>query len=291
MLEGQMSDDDAKLLEESTEYLGSLIQRLNAITPRLSADGRWAREINKAKWFYRKNDLIALELELFEWTQRLDLRLVGLPQRLRNVTGQRIPAAHPLNQRFELARKVTAAAFFLHSIGWVHKSIQSQNIIVIEEALSPTSSRKQFPHSLGRPYLLNFQWARSAEGDSDPQSRTGRGMETEIYRHPDRQGLQGTSNEIRYSMMHDIYSLGVVLLELGLWRPLDRHYGKLLARSPTERRDFLVELSSDVGIQMGTRCQELVVWCLRLDSNPPLDSVIYATNVLEKLEDLVSILS
>ena len=36
-----------------------------------------------------------------------------------------------------------------------------------------------------------------------------------IYRHPSRHGLHLQTN---YSMQHDIYSLGVCLLELGLWR-------------------------------------------------------------------------
>lgn len=38
----------------------------------------------------------------------------------------------------------------------------------------------------------------------------------DIYRHPKRQGLQ---LDERYNMKHDIYSLGVCLLEIGLWEP------------------------------------------------------------------------
>jgi hypothetical protein len=39
-------------------------------------------------------------------------------------------------------------------------------------------------------------------------------------RHPNR---QGTHPEIKYQMQHDIYSLGVVLLEIGLWTSFILH--------------------------------------------------------------------
>jgi hypothetical protein len=39
----------------------------------------------------------------------------------------------------------------------------------------------------------------------------------DIYRHPHRQGLQPQE---RYNIGHDIYSLGVCLLEIGLWESL-----------------------------------------------------------------------
>lgn len=40
----------------------------------------------------------------------------------------------------------------------------------------------------------------------------------DIYQHPDR--LQGESAP-RYISTYDVYSLGVVLLEVGLWKPLE----------------------------------------------------------------------
>jgi hypothetical protein len=38
----------------------------------------------------------------------------------------------------------------------------------------------------------------------------------DYYQHPDKRYDRG----IRYSRAHDIYSLGCVLLEIGLWKPL-----------------------------------------------------------------------
>jgi hypothetical protein len=39
----------------------------------------------------------------------------------------------------------------------------------------------------------------------------------DYYQHPDKRW----NSMIRYSRAHDIYSLGCVLLEIGLWEPLD----------------------------------------------------------------------
>lgn len=44
-----------------------------------------------------------------------------------------------------------------------------------------------------------------------------------VYRHPSRQGERLVES---YKMQHDIYSLGVCLLEIGLWAPLVRYDAK-----------------------------------------------------------------
>jgi hypothetical protein len=53
----------------------------------------------------------------------------------------------------------------------------------------------------------------------DTPSSPHRFVEDCIYQHPDR---WGADTEYRFSMLHDIYSLGVVLLEIGLWKPFVR---------------------------------------------------------------------
>src|SRR5690606_22593662 len=44
---------------------------------------RLRQEVNKALWWKREGDIEQIERELFDWTTRLDLRLVGLPQELK----------------------------------------------------------------------------------------------------------------------------------------------------------------------------------------------------------------
>lgn len=49
-----------------------------------------------------------------------------------------------------------------------------------------------------------------------PVSKRPMDIELDYYQHPDKR----FNRTIRYSRSHDIYSLGVVLLEIGLWRPV-----------------------------------------------------------------------
>ncbi|KAF4540152.1 Het-s domain protein [Lasiodiplodia theobromae] len=53
-------------------------------------------------------------------------------------------------------------------------------------------------------------------------------LERNLYRHPDRQGRPKTS----FSKLHDIYALGVVLLEIGLWEMALSLYQRAARRLP-----------------------------------------------------------
>jgi hypothetical protein len=70
------------------------------------------------------------------------------------------------------------------------------------------------PTYISNAYLTSFQDARGVHGDS-----TGReadlSWKTKLYRHPDRHSYQENAH---FTTGHDIFALGVVLLELGLWR-------------------------------------------------------------------------
>jgi len=48
-------------------------------------------------------------------------------------------------------------------------------------------------------------------------------MENNIYRHPERQGKPQTT----FKTIHDLSALGIVLLEIGLWKPAVELLGKL----------------------------------------------------------------
>jgi hypothetical protein len=87
--------------------------------------------------------------------------------------------------------------------GFVHKGIRPENAFCLDDN----------PSRLGPFYLIGFEHTRLADG------RTNRAGESDlwkdIYKHPSRQGLYPYED---YCMQHDIYSLGVCLLEIGLWK-------------------------------------------------------------------------
>lgn len=100
--------------------------------------------------------------------------------------------------------------------------------------------------------------------------------EKNIYRHPHRQGL--FAEEV-YSMKHDIYSLGVCLLEIGLWEsfilcedvsgpcaPADALGLNLQSpefQNPMLMKKHLVDMAQkELPKRIGERYMEVVVNCL-----------------------------
>lgn len=67
---------------------------------------------------------------------------------------------------------------------------------------------------MGPSFLVGFEQLRRVEALSNFKGDLQ--WERNLYRHPVRQGLW---SEEAFTMQHDIYSLGVCLLEIGLWHP------------------------------------------------------------------------
>ncbi|KAH0551480.1 hypothetical protein GP486_007306, partial [Trichoglossum hirsutum] len=73
---------------------------------------------------------------------------------------------------------------------------------------------------LGASYFLGFEKFRLANGRT---LRVGDCVwEKDLYRHPSRQGLKPEED---YTMQHDVYGLGVCLLEIGLWESFVIYHG------------------------------------------------------------------
>ncbi|UKZ57484.1 hypothetical protein TrVGV298_011341 [Trichoderma virens] len=123
------------------------------------------------------------------------------PQSLRSaLLGREKP--HTLSDVVRLGLEMAKSVSFVHSLNFVHKSIRPEAILVFQE---PSTN------SLA-PFLVGFEKFREHQGDS---ARIGsEDWKLNMYAHPKRYGLRA---EDSYVMQHDIYSLGVCLLEIGLW--------------------------------------------------------------------------
>ncbi|KAI9885985.1 MAG: 45 kDa subunit of RNA polymerase II [Watsoniomyces obsoletus] len=115
------------------------------------------------------------------------------------------PKPRSLDERFQLARSLARSVMFVHSSGFVHKNIRPETVIVFQKQQASNET-------IVVPFLVGFERFRPVEGDT---FRLGDDeWQKNIYRHPKR---QGEFPEDVYIMQHDIYSLGVCLLEIGLW--------------------------------------------------------------------------
>ncbi|KAF7505533.1 hypothetical protein GJ744_000695 [Endocarpon pusillum] len=124
-----------------------------------------------------------------------------VPRSLRSLLSDQ-KTKYPLNERIHLAVSLARSIVFLHSSRFVHKNISPENIIVHQ----PSSDK------LGTPVLVGFERFRFAEGRTYMSGDCL--WQKNLYRHPKRQGLYPDE---QYTMHHDIYSVGICLLEIGLW--------------------------------------------------------------------------
>ena len=111
--------------------------------------------------------------------------------------------SYPLNARINLAQMLARSIAFIHSCRLVHKNVRPENIICF-------STQDVY---YDRPYLIGLERFRRIDASSLRSSDNL--WYRDIYRHPSRQGTRPVRD---YIMQHDIYSLGVCLLEIGLWR-------------------------------------------------------------------------
>ncbi|KAJ4200296.1 hypothetical protein FSOLCH5_001774 [Fusarium solani] len=178
------------------------------------------------------------------------------------------PQAFSLTEVLDLSRHLARAVSYVHAYHFVHKNIRPENILLFPKSESNTS--------LGSAYLLGFDSFRSVnfqtlfEGDIT--------WEGNLYRHPGRQGLRAHD---KYVMQHDVYSLGVCLLEIGLWASFVQHdgeatpgealgltvedFGKIQETGKPSPfiKDHLVKLAqSKLPMKMGDRYTAVVVTCL-----------------------------
>ncbi|KAF7525618.1 hypothetical protein G7054_g11018 [Neopestalotiopsis clavispora] len=115
------------------------------------------------------------------------------------------PQTFSLSKIVHLARRLAQATSFIHTCDFVHKNIRPEMII----AFGDMSSNEQ---DAGKTYLLGFDSFRNVNFHTLRKGDAA--WERDLYRHPSRQGLHAHD---KYVMQHDVYSLGVCLLEIGLW--------------------------------------------------------------------------
>jgi len=167
-----------------------------------------------------------------------------------------------LDQRFDLARSLATALHRLFVSRWYHKNLNSKNILFfVRNGTSTIKEGKEVTATDGyvmHPFLSGFDYARP----DSPDEMTIKPEVDEFcdrYRHP--QCTHPDSREvIRYSRRFDIYSLGVLLMELGRWETVDKIQKEYTAqRRKGRERPSATTLSSclqEFQRHLRTRCVE-----------------------------------
>lgn len=130
------------------------------------------------------------------------------PTTLRALLDTEMPS---LTDRITLMRLLAETVERLHAVDWLHKGLRSSNILFFTD-------RSTGAINLSDPYISGFEYARPAQRD-DMTQRPSDDPGADIYRHPATQAGLG------FLKSFDLYSLGVVLLEIAYWAPIEKILG------------------------------------------------------------------
>ena len=158
-----------------------------------------------------------------------------------------------LGERVKLAQDLAYSVVELHGANILHKSLHSGNILFFPARFTKAVS-------ISKPFLGGFGVSRP-----DQQGRWSldvRGGSFDVYKHPD---LCDPSNELQgrpgSERKHDVYSLGLILLEIGIWKRLDTLQREGATPAENAKR-FLNFARRYLPHQMGIEYCEAVVECL-----------------------------
>ncbi|KAJ9224650.1 hypothetical protein DTO169C6_2901 [Paecilomyces variotii] len=163
---------------------------------------------------------------------------------------QDIPVPN-LENRFRLGYNLILSMLHLRSQNIVHGNINSSNILVFP-GLNESEQNEigNLTEDLRHPYLTSFA---QFSGDGLAPEPLSSGM----YRHPDDKRLIDDNAAWAY----DLYSLGLVLLEIGLWTPISRLWKMKYNNAMFKQRIENVYIKK-LGAKCGTAYLHMVQLCL-----------------------------
>ena len=179
----------------------------------------------------------------------------------------------PLEDRFRLAYNLVITVLGYMAHGLCHRNINSGNVLFFQKEDSASRDQKA---NIRLPYLLPAA-QQFLVGSSEPLS-------SEIYRHP---ADDVTWNEMQTVPALEIYSLGLVLLEIGSFMPIAKTW-----KSKYDRAAFMTKIKNiyvkNLASKCGRRYMKIVQKCLEapeiLNVSPGLhDAVKFLFNIAEDL--------
>lgn len=207
-----------------------------------------------------------------------------------------------LSARMALCATLARCIHSLHAVNWLHKAVRADNIVFFSTTESP---------NLGTPFVSGFELSRPSNMDQwseKPEFEPAK----DTYRHPNAQSSQSDGT---YRKSYDIYSLGIVMTEIALWKRIEDVLrledlpkakpltlqgipGQLLERSFTENDIDTESCMQQIASACGDSLRNAVEHCLTMDtelklefsssaSRPPDTTVLDLAKKLEHVAETI----
>ena len=206
-----------------------------------------------------------------------------------------------LGIRFLLAKSFMYSIVVLHTCGWLHKNIRSSNIFFFPARPADNKSFNNRQRDIARPYIMGYGLSRPDDvpitlqrnevsvGPVYSRNHAFKEVETassrqqsmwheaddelisrsriNIYQHPDKDA--DPARRFRHS--YDIYSLGLVLLEIGLWQSIQKYENTEWADAYAFRKHLLETRVPALWASCGSIYGGVVKDCLTMSTDISLE--------------------
>jgi serine/threonine protein kinase len=130
-------------------------------------------------------------------------------------TPQTLPPS--LNQRIDLCYQLSNTVLQVHKLGLVHKNINTVNILAMRPKATTSTVATTPTQGLQATTIFLSGWHLVRKVGNASTFKREKDWWKRMYQHPERH-LEHIEQE--YNMYHDIYSLGVCMMEILLWQSL-----------------------------------------------------------------------
>jgi serine/threonine protein kinase len=257
-------DTGRRVLIEIIEYKEAVISRVNELVERVNSIASLRSRgtikdvfpVLECKGYYHdaSHFNFGVVYELPQFAENTDP--LNLVQVIDNTKSRLYQPS--LTMRFKLASTLVSHVLSFHRGGWLHKNICAFNIIFFPKVF------KTLAESFSSPYFIGFNHSRL----NDENAFSVLAGPEEDYQHPvylrnSEKYSDDPKNPIRrFRQEFDYYSVGLVLLEIALWKPLNKIIGNILGSPENVQAQLLKSHISLVKAYMGDCYGEAVKSCL-----------------------------
>ena len=221
----------------------------NSYTGILKLNG-WTVDRQKSRFAYVYEIPRPIGLEEGQVSELQPRSLLSFLQNGSDADASNVPC---LENRFRLALNLCLSLMRLHEMNVTHRNVNSNNVLFFIEPKQPNRNERVWKGPIIRkPYLTGLHQLATSIGTFERDSSS-----SSIYYHPSLAGPTPSA----YELVHDYYSLGLILLEIGLWMPIGKFW-----KSKYTIDDFKSRLQDIYLRKLSGKCGETymraVLFCL-----------------------------